>query len=141
VEVDDDTFVALEHAGGARSHLWASAVASRPGPRFRVLGSRAGYVVWGMDPQEQALMDGRLPSGGGWGQSPVSRDSTLGVGDDVAPVPIEAGHYGRFYDGIAASIRQGVPPPVTPAEALGTLDVIDAARRSASTGRPVDVSS
>lgn len=142
VEVDDDSFVALEHAGGARSHLWASAVASRPGPRFRVLGSRAGYVVWGMDPQEQALMDGRLPGGdGAWGDSPASRESTLGVGHEVGPVPIDAGDYGRFYEGIAASIREGAPPPVTPAEALLTLDVIDAARRSAFIGQPVEISS
>ena len=44
VAADDDTFIALTHASGARSHLWAGAVAPRLGPRFRVLGSRAGYV-------------------------------------------------------------------------------------------------
>src|SRR5688500_18227029 len=43
-KVDDDVFVALEHAGGVRSHLWASHVAAQPGPRIRVLGSRAAWV-------------------------------------------------------------------------------------------------
>jgi predicted dehydrogenase len=138
-EVDDDTFVALEHRSGARSHLWASAVASRPGPRFRVLGSEAGYVIWGMDPQEQALVDGLSPGGAGWGASPPDRDGSVGVGDDVATVPTEAGNYGRFYEGVVASLRSGAPPPVAPAEALLTLEVIDAARRSAATGKPISL--
>ena len=106
-EVDDDTFVALEHAGGTISHLWASSVAARPGPRFRVLGSDRGYEVAGMDPQEQALTDGKRPGADGWGVSPPSRSGTLGIGDDVAAVPTEPGDYGRFYEGIVAAFRDG----------------------------------
>src|SRR5207302_740743 len=34
VTVDDDGFIALEHAGGVRSHLWVSAVAALPAARF-----------------------------------------------------------------------------------------------------------
>ena len=125
-KVDDDTFVVLEHDGGVVSHLWASSVVARPGPRFRVLGSRAGYVVWGMDPQEEALHAGVSPSSPGWGESPSSRWGS--VGDDVAPVPTEAGNYGRFYEGIVAALRHGAPPPVSAADALTVLEVIDAAR-------------
>jgi scyllo-inositol 2-dehydrogenase (NADP+) len=136
-EVDDDTFVALEHGGGAVSHLWASSVASRAGPRFRVLGSTAGYVVRGMDPQEQALHDGISPAAAGWGASPPSHWGTLGVGDDIAPVPTVPGDYGRYYDGIVASLGGGAPPPVAPVDALLTLETIDLARRSAARGRAV----
>lgn len=140
-EVDDDTFVALDHRGGETSHLWASSVASRPGPRFRVLGSTAGYVVWGMDPQERALRAGQSPGHAGWGESPPGRWGTVGVGeDDVAPVPTEVGNYGRFYEGVVASMRQAIPPPVVPGDALATLEVIAAARRSAALGRPVALS-
>jgi predicted dehydrogenase len=137
-EVDDDTFVALQHPGGATSHLWASSVASRSGPRFRVLGSTAGYVVWGMDPQERALHAGQSPGHAGWGESPPGRWGMIGAGDDdVAPVPTEIGNYGRFYEGVVAAMRHGHPPPVAPADALATLEVIAAARRSAALVRPV----
>ena len=51
LEVDDDAFVALAHASGVRSHLWASHMAADRGPRLRVLGSRAAYVKHGMDVQ------------------------------------------------------------------------------------------
>jgi predicted dehydrogenase len=137
-EVDDDTFVALAHQGGVTSHLWASSVAPRPGPRFRVLGSTAGYVVWGMDPQERALRSGSSPRHAGWGESPPGRWGTIGVGDDdVAPVPTEVGNYGGFYEAVVASLRHGRPPPVVPGDAVTTLEIIAAARRSAALGRPV----
>ena len=137
-EVDDDTFIALAHRGGVTSHLWASSAASRPGPRFRVLGSTAGYVAWGMDPQERALRSGSSPRHAGWGESPPGRWGTIGVGDDdVAPVPTEVGNYGRFYEGVVASMRDGQAPPVAPEDAVATLEIMAAARRSAALGRPV----
>jgi predicted dehydrogenase len=135
--VDDDVFVAMEHARGVWSHLWASSVVARPGPRFRVLGSEAGYVVWGMDVQEEALKQGERPGGSGWGSAPPSQWGTVGVGDSVEPVPTEAGDYGRFYEGVVASLRHGAPPPVAPLDAVRTLEVIEAVRRSAASGQTV----
>jgi scyllo-inositol 2-dehydrogenase (NADP+) len=49
---DDDAFVALRHRSGTYSHLSMSALAAAPGPRLRVLGTRAGYVVADVDGQE-----------------------------------------------------------------------------------------
>ncbi|MEV4196191.1 Gfo/Idh/MocA family protein, partial [Streptomyces toxytricini] len=60
-EADDDTFIAITHASGVRSHLYVSATAAQLGPRFRVLGSRAGFVKYGLDPQEAALREGHRP--------------------------------------------------------------------------------
>ncbi|MEA2826739.1 MAG: scyllo-inositol 2-dehydrogenase [Actinomycetota bacterium] len=136
-EVDDDVFLALDHDRGARSHLWASSVGPRPGPRFRVLGSGAGYEVWGVDMQEDALKGGEKPGGADWGVAPPTRWGTVGAGDEVAPVPTEAGAYGRFYQGVVASMRQGAPPPVDPLDAVLVLDVLDAARASAGSGQVV----
>lgn len=71
--VDDDAFVALHHAGGARSHVWTSAVAAESGPRLRLLGSRGAFVIFGMDSQEDALLAGRRPDGRDWGREPTER--------------------------------------------------------------------
>ncbi|HEX7277953.1 MAG TPA: Gfo/Idh/MocA family oxidoreductase [Acidimicrobiales bacterium] len=136
-EVDDDVFIAVEHDGGARSHLWASSVVPRPGPRFRVLGGHAGYEVGGMDVQEEALKRGERPGGPGWGVAPPDRWGTLGTEDDLAPVPTEPGDYGRFYEGVVAALRAGGPPPVDPLDAVLTLEVLDAARASARSGQTV----
>ncbi len=136
-EVDDDVFVALRHLAGATSHLWASSVAAIAGPRFRVLGSKAGYAVWGMDVQEAALVRGAPPGGPGWGEVPPARWGTVGAGDAVEPVPTVPGDYGRFYEGIVAALRHGAEAPVAPLDAVRTLEVIDAARRSSESGRTV----
>lgn len=110
--VDDDTFIAIGHTGGVRSHLWMSATTARLGPRFRVLGSSAGYVVHGLDPQEAALRDGLRP-GPGWGTVPESARGTIGAGDDTRPVPTLPGDYPAYYAAVATALRDGTPPPVT----------------------------
>ena len=53
---------------GARSHLWASALAAEPGPRFRVLGDRAAYVKHGLDVQEERLRAGAVADRAGLGR-------------------------------------------------------------------------
>jgi predicted dehydrogenase len=129
-EVDDDDFVALEHADGVRSHLWMSAVAAQEGPRFRLLGDRAAYVKHGLDVQEDALRAGRSPSEPGWGEEPKERWGRLGAGEDLREVPTERGNYGAFYEALVACLRDGAPPPVDPLEAVEVLDVLETAWRS-----------
>ncbi|MGW8379979.1 Gfo/Idh/MocA family oxidoreductase [Streptomyces sp. ODS28] len=137
-EADDDTFIALTHVGGVRSHLWMSATAAQPGPRFRVLGSEAAYVKYGLDPQEAALRAGERPSPDlPWGVEPESAWGTLGALDDLRPVPTVDGDYPAYYAEIATSLREGTPPPVTASEAAATLRVLEAARTSAREHRAI----
>lgn len=133
IDVDDDVFVALTHAGGVRSHLWMSVLASQLGPRFRVLGTTGSYVKFGLDMQEDALRAGLRPGGATWGDEPAERWGVAGAGDDVTPVQTRQGHYGRFYATVAAALRDGTPMPVDPEESLRVLEIIEAARRSATT--------
>jgi predicted dehydrogenase len=128
VLVDDDAFVALEHEGGAVSHLWMSSVAAQAGPRFRVLGSRAAYVKYGMDVQEDALRSGARPDRQDWGEDAADRWGTLGAGDDLARVPTERGAYQEFYARLAAALTSDAPLPVDPADAVATLSIIDTIR-------------
>jgi predicted dehydrogenase len=128
---DDDVFVALHHASGARSHLWASAVAAAPGPRLRVSGSAAGYVAEHLDGQEDALRAGHRPDEAGFGEEPPERWGWLARGDEKEPVRSARGSWSVFYDEVVRALRDGAPPPVSPADALATLVVLDAARRSA----------
>ncbi len=130
-KVDDDVFIALTHTSGVRSHLWASAVATRPGPRFRVLGSKAGYVRHGLDPQEQQLKEGIGPGDPGWGAQPASQDGTLGVGDRLDPVPTVPGAYETFYTSLVAALGGRGPAPVDPWDAVRVLEILEAARLAA----------
>jgi len=135
--VDDDVLVSCGHAGGARSHLWASALSALPAPRFRVLGDRAGFTCHGLDPQEAQLKAGGHPGMPGWGLPPDGVQGTLGAGDDAGPVPLEPGDYGAFYHGVADALAGRGPMPVDPADAVATLRVLQAARQAAESGRVV----
>ncbi|MFC4586822.1 Gfo/Idh/MocA family oxidoreductase [Sphaerisporangium corydalis] len=137
VGADDDAFVALTHANGARSHLWMSAVTGQLGPRFRVLGSRGAYVKWGLDPQEDRLRAGERPGGPGWGTEPPERWGVLGVDGDSRPVETMPGAYQEFYAGVLACLTTGAPPPVDPAGVADALAVLHAARTSAAERRVV----
>jgi predicted dehydrogenase len=132
VKSDDDTFVALQHDNGVRSHLWMSAVASDLGPRFRVLGTRAAYVKHGLDVQEDALRAGRRPGDEDWGADDPARFGTLGTPGETQIIETELGAYERYYAGIAAALLDSAPLPVDPTDAVRSLDVLEDARRLAS---------
>ncbi|TXS57696.1 Gfo/Idh/MocA family oxidoreductase [Streptomyces sp. t39] len=145
-EADDDTFIAITHEGGVRSHLYVSATTAQLGPRFRVLGSKAGYVKYGLDPQEADLRDGRLPAAGApWGVEPRELWGRLGSGESPVtgggtPVETVPGDYPAYYAAVAAAVRGDGPVPVTALEAAAALDVLEAARRSARDGVTVEIS-
>ncbi len=135
--VDDDVFVALAHEGGARSHLWASAVAAEGGPRLRALGSAGAYVKHGMDVQEDALKDGQAPGGPDWGAEPEGAWGAAGSPGGMRAVPTQPGDYPAYYAGIRDALRHRSPPPVTVDEAIAVLELIEAARRSGERGEVV----
>ncbi|MEW2130271.1 Gfo/Idh/MocA family oxidoreductase [Streptomyces sp. NPDC005435] len=136
-ETDDDTFIALTHASGVRSHLYVSATTAQLGPRFRVLGSRAGFVKYGLDPQEAALRDGARPdTEAAWGVEEAELYGRLGAGESPVTgggtaVETLPGDYPAYYAAVAAAVRGTGANPVTALEAAEALDILEAARRSA----------
>jgi scyllo-inositol 2-dehydrogenase (NADP+) len=137
---DDDAFVALNHTSGVRSHLWASLLAAAPGPRLRVLGGGAAYIVTDVDGQEDALRSGARPSDDDtWGTEPEERWGRLISKEDSEPVPSERGNWPHFYAGLEQALRQGSPLPVDPWDAVRGLEILDASRRSAATDTVVSL--
>ncbi|MCX5200970.1 Gfo/Idh/MocA family oxidoreductase [Streptomyces sp. NBC_00237] len=142
---DDDTFLALTHANGVRSHLYVSATTAQLGPRFRVLGSRAGYVKYGLDPQEAALRDGKRPgTSAAWGEELKEMWGHLGSGESPltgggVPVPTLPGDYRAYYAAVAHALRTRTAPPVTALEAAATMTVLEAAKKSAAEGITVQL--
>jgi predicted dehydrogenase len=145
-QVDDDVFIALEHASDVRSQLWATMLAAQPGPRLRMLGSRAAYMKWGLDVQEDALRAGARPGDPGFGLERPEAWGLLGTEEDAQPVETEPGRYVEFYERMEQAIRAAASPaperpaappapaapPVPLAAGIATLRVIEAARASAA---------
>jgi scyllo-inositol 2-dehydrogenase (NADP+) len=134
---DDDVFVALKHVSGVSSHLWANSLAAASGPRLRVLGTRAAYIVDDLDGQEEALRSGLRPTEPDFGVEPKRRWGRLVSGGAVQRIMPERGHWTGFYAMLERCIRGEGAPPVPVTDALAGLDIMDAARESARTGRVV----
>lgn len=130
---DDDAFIALRHTGGTISHLWASAFTPAIGPRLRVQGTAAGFVVSGLDPQEAALREGRRPhSDVDWGKPAEWEGGRLVAGDHSVPVPPVPGNWPRFYELLRDALQTGGAVPVDPQDAVRTLRLLETARERAA---------
>ena len=122
---DTEAFVSLLHDSGVRSRLWMNGMAAQAGPRFHVLGSKAGYTKWGLDGQEPALAAGMTPSDPAYGVDPQDSWGVLGVDGSNAPVPAERGAYPRFYTELATALHGQGTVPVDPAQSLKVLRIIE----------------
>ncbi|MHC6220866.1 Gfo/Idh/MocA family protein [Arthrobacter sp. MMS24-S77] len=122
---DTEAFVSLLHGSGVRTRLWMNGMAAQAGPRFHVLGSKAGYTKWGLDSQEPALAAGMLPSDSGYGVEPKNSWGVLGADGVNESVPAQRGSYPRFYAELAIALRGDGPLPVNPMESLETLGIIE----------------
>jgi len=127
-QVDDDVFVALEHEGGVRSHLWMSAVAALGGRSMRVSATGGAFETPGLDPQEDQLAAGLRPGDEGWGEGEPAR---VADASGERRIPIRPGAYERFYEGVRDALRDGAAMPVDARDSVAALRVIEAARLSA----------
>jgi scyllo-inositol 2-dehydrogenase (NADP+) len=136
---DDDTFLAITHDGGVRSHIWLSSRVPVPGPRLRVIGSAGQFQIEHHDGQEALLRAShRLPPPGR-PTEPASNWGMLTADGASQVVPAEPGQWTSFYPGVAAAIRGQGTVPVEGASALYALKVMEAARTSSATGAVVSV--
>lgn len=134
----DDYFHVVLDYGRRRAVLHASVLVRDPGPRYLVHGDGGSFVKYGIDAQEAALREGRRPGGEGWGEDdPALFGRFTDADGTVATIDSLPGRYTAFYDGVAASIRDGAPLPVEAREARDVIRVIEAARLSAKERRTI----
>jgi predicted dehydrogenase len=139
---DDRFFLVLRHDSGVSSRVsghWA--LQGDVGDRFRIDGDVATLVVPDHDGQTDRLLAGEMPDDDGrtWGAVPSSRWGQIWRDGLAVTVPGRPGSWSSFYSDFARAVRGEAPVPVDPWDAVATLEVIEAARRSALTGQVVEV--
>lgn len=127
--------------GRMRAILHSGSMVSHPGPRIQVHGSAGSYAKYGLDPQEDALRAGRTPGDAQWGSEPRANHGQLTcvrngelVTETLSTVP---GNYLGYYEGIVDAIAHGKPAPVSAADALNVIKVIEYAMQSSREQRVV----
>jgi predicted dehydrogenase len=131
---EDDAFLVCRHTGGVVSHLGATSLSGAPGPRVRLLGTQAAYVM--------ADFTGEAHVWHGQADADAAHSGWLYRGEERTPVERAAGGQSDLYRAVAAALASDDPQaamPVDPWDAVHTLAVIDAARVSAAQERVVSV--
>ncbi len=128
-----DYFHLVLNYGRMRAILHAATLVAAAGPRFAVHGDGGSFLKYGIDSQEQALMNGRRPGDPDWGSDDPLHYGVLTSANGSAPkVKTVPGAYQTFYQALAASIRTGSAIPVDPFDSRNGLVIIEAALRSSA---------
>lgn len=103
---------------------------ARNDQRWVVHGSKASYVKWGLDPQQDQLSSGVAIGDPDFGVD--RRPGTLVMPDGSAYTPApRRGNYCAFYERFRDSMRGVAPVPVTAGEALAVMKLLARAEESA----------
>lgn len=139
-----DNFELILHYDGLKVALRAGMLVRCPSPRFILHGSLGSFLKYGIDPQEEALKQGRLPSEPDWGREPkelwgrlITEAGGLNLDGQVETL---AGCYQAFYRNIADAIGGRAELAVKPEEARNTIRIIELAIESSAQKRSVPFS-
>ncbi len=113
--VTDDYFHLTLRYGDLRVLLQSCSFVQRPTCRFAVHGERGSFIKHGLDPQEDQLKNGMLPTDAGYGLELETAHGEL-VTEKITQVQTMQGSYPDFYAGFAAIVRGNVDTRFVSAE-------------------------
>ena len=112
-------------------------------PRYILHGTEGSFIKYGIDPQEQALKDGRIPGSQGWGSEGREfwgkLNTTLGGLHYEGLVETLPGNYSAFYKNVFHAIRNNEPLAVKPEESKDVIRLIEACYESHKLRKAVKV--
>ena len=129
----------MTHRTGVRSRVFAGKLHLHIEKSWRAYGSEGSYVASGRDVQTQDLLSGHRPAdlGERWGLEDPGYWGILRNAQGGTRIPSARGAYQDYYTAFALAAQGKGPAPVSTAEGIALLEVLDAARLSASEGRVV----
>lgn len=138
----DDYFVILFDYGCLQVTLRAGSVVGVPGHLLQAHGERGSFIKRRLDPQEDALKAGLTPEtiSGQWGlDTDPAELYQPDAGGDMRRVECDTvpGGYHEFYRGIFKAIVEGAPAPVSPADGVNVIELIELCLLSSREGRRV----
>jgi predicted dehydrogenase len=141
-QIDDFYDIRLTYEG-FHVIVKSSYLVREPGPRYVVHGTEGSFVKYGLDPQEQALKDKKIPGATGWGiegKEWWGKLNTTWQGLNYnGLIETIAGNYPAFYDNVYGAIREGKPLAVKPETSRDGLRLIEACQQSSRTRQAVAV--
>ena len=127
-DIDDAFDLRLDY-GKTQVTLKASLLAREPTPRYIVHGSRGSFVKYGIDPQEDQLKSGLLPTAAGFGADNAALFGTLNT--DIGGLHFQGkietllGNYGLLFENLYAAIADGAELLVKPEQVLEQILIME----------------
>lgn len=135
-----------------RFHCHMTMLAADAAPRFRVHGTHGSWTKYGLDPQENALLNlGATPPQVGsaepWLPEPESAWGTLTLATRRAepveverkPYPSVTGDYRNFYVSVRDAIAEGKPLAVPTEDGFRSVRLLELAQQSTAERRAIEV--
>lgn len=128
--------VLLNYDDGLRVILHGSMLTPDNGLRFAVHGDGGSFVKHGLDSQEDMLKAGKAPGCEGWGCDTLPGRLTRVTNDCIQSETLTGppGDYRRYYAAIRDAILGRDENPVTAAQAVAVMELIQAGIESARGG-------
>jgi predicted dehydrogenase len=130
----DDYFELLLYYTNKRVRVKSSYQVREALPGYILHGSKGSFIKAKTDVQETMLQAGETPGKPNWGTEPESEKGLLHTEKDgeiiKEHIPSLQGNYLDYYEGIYQSLRNGKPVPVTAAEGMLVVRVIETAFES-----------
>lgn len=113
--------------------LHASMLVAAESARYRVHGTKGSYVKYGLDPQEDNLKAGARPPQEDWGYDMRDGVLTLASGELMTEKTLltTPGNYPAYYAAIRNALNGTGDNPVTVAEAIQVMELIELGLQSA----------
>jgi predicted dehydrogenase len=137
----NDSFTIRLRYTGLIVTLASNLLSLKAAPRYRLRGTRGGYIKKGVDAQEAALTKITRITDAAWGQEPSSAWGLLYVdiegGSVSRPVPAVTGDYRLYYAGIRDALLGKAAAPVTGLDGWRVARLLEWAAESSEMRREI----
>jgi scyllo-inositol 2-dehydrogenase (NADP+) len=142
-KVDDYYDIWLEYTDFTVT-LKSSYLVKELGPSYQIHGTEGSYVKYGVDPQEEMLSKGGIPSHADWAQE---SQEAWGILNSIAngremrePYKTVSGNYMPFYDQLYEAIRNVGNVPINPFDSRNGIFLIEKCYESNKARKAIKVS-
>jgi predicted dehydrogenase len=139
----DDWYDIKMHYSNLNVNLKASLLVKEQGARYILHGAHGSFLKWGLDPQEDALKQGKNPNDLDWGCESEEWWGILNIEKNGKQFKSKyetlPGKYEAFYDNIYDCIVHGKELAVKPEEALNVIRIIDAVKKSSDQRKTIGI--
>ncbi len=134
----DDFFEIKLNYGQLLVTLKSGLLVKEPGPHIAIHGTQGSFVKYGMDPQEAALNEGKMPQTKDWIEDPEENWGLVnyleGEKEVKQKIKTLTGSFGDYYDNIYNVIVNDEDLKVKPAQAMHVIQAIELAQKSSNEG-------